>query len=60
MVSVNGAEGSGGSVIPLSRGFRGHSTLWKFLVYKEHLDWVKTELNAAEIITVQGYKCIKN
>ena len=25
---------------------------------KEHLDWLKIDLNAAKIITVQYYKCI--
>ena len=24
---------------------------------KEHLDWLKIDLNAAKIITVQDYKC---
>ena len=36
--------------------FRGWSTVRKFSGSKEHLDWVKTDLNAAEIITTQDYK----
>ena len=27
-----------------------------FLGFKEHQDWLKVDLNATEIITVQGYK----
>ena len=30
------------------------------LGYKEHLDWLKIDLNAAKIITVQDYKHAKN
>ena len=32
----------------------------KFLGSKEHLGWLKINLNAAEIITTQDYKCTKN
>ena len=32
----------------------------KLLGSKEHPDWYKRDLNAAEIITVQDYKCTKN
>ena len=39
------AEGSE----PLSRGFRGQSPLRKYLGSKEHLDWLKIDLNAVEI-----------
>ena len=31
-----------------------------FLGSKEHPDWLKIDLNAAEIITVQDYKGSKN
>ena len=31
------------------RGFRGGSLLRKFLGLKEHLDWLKIDLNAIEI-----------
>ena len=44
---------------PLSRGFRGWSPLRKFLGSKEHLDWLKIDLNAVEIRTVQEYICTK-
>ena len=44
---------------PLSRGFRGWSPLRKFLGSKEHLDWLKIDLNAVEIRTVQDYICTK-
>ena len=30
-----------------------------FLGFKEHQDWLKVDLNATEIITVQGYKRAK-
>ena len=36
--------------------FSGWSTLKKSLGSKEHLDWLKIDLNATEIITVQDYK----
>ena len=36
-------------------GFRGWSTLTKFLGSKEHLDWFKIDFNATKIITVQDY-----
>ena len=49
---VNGAGGSGGCFEPLSRGFRELSSLRTFLASKEHLDWLKIDLNVAEKITV--------
>ena len=45
---------------PLSRGFMGWSPLRKFLDSKEYLDWLKTDLNAVEIRSVQDYICTKN
>ena len=45
-----------GGVLRLQRGFRGRSLLTKFLGSKEHLDWLKIDLNVAEIINVQDYK----
>ena len=51
VASVNEAGESG--------GFRGRSTLRKLLGSKEHLDWLKIDLNVAEIITVQDYKHTK-
>ena len=47
-----------GSALSPSAGVLG--TLRKFLGSKEHLDWLKIDLNAAEMITVQDYKCTKN
>ena len=35
-------------------------TLRKFLGFKEHLNWLKIDLNAAEIITIQDYKHAQN
>ena len=54
LVSSYGGGGSGGVLTPL-QGFRGRSTLRKFLGSKEYVDWLKIELNTAEIITVQDY-----
>ena len=54
--SINGAEGSGSVLRRIKRGFWGG----KFLDFIGHLDWLKTDLNAAKIITVQGYKHKKN
>ena len=45
---------------PLNGGFRGQSSLRKFLGSKEHLAWLKIDLNVTEIITVQDYKCRTN
>ena len=39
-----------------SGDFRGWSTLRKFLDSKEHLDWLKIDLNASERITAPDYK----
>ena len=46
-------------VLRPQHGFRRQGTLRKFLSSKEHLDWLKTDLNAAKITTVQDYKHIK-
>ena len=64
IASVNGARGSGGGggrggCEPISRGFRWQSRLRKFLGYIYHLDWLKIDLNATKIITVQVYKRTK-
>ena len=59
VASVNGAGVSGVCSEPFSRVFKGWSLLKKF-GSKEHLDWLKIDLNAAEIITVQDYQCAKN
>ena len=36
-----------------SKSFQGQSTLRNFLGSKEHLDWLKIDFNAVEIISVQ-------
>ena len=51
-----GEGGRGGYSEPLSGSFRGEALVRKFLGSKEPLDWLKIDLNVAEIITVQGYK----
>ena len=56
VASVNRAGGSE----PLSRGFRGLSPIRKVLGSKEHLDWLKIDLNTAKIKAVQGYMRTKN
>ena len=60
IASVIGAGGSGSTVNPSVGGFRGQCALWKFLGYKDDLDWLKKDLNAVKIITVQDYKRAKN
>ena len=52
---VNGA-GESGVLWDPNRNFRGWSTVRKFLGSKEHIDRLKKDLNATEIITVQDYK----
>ena len=47
VASIHGDGSSGGHSELLSRRFRGRSSLRKFLVSKEHLDWLKIDLNAA-------------
>ena len=37
-----------GGYEPLSRGFRGWSPLKKYLGSKEHLDWLKIDLNGSK------------
>ena len=58
--SGNRARGSRGHCEPFSSGFREQSPLRKSLGYKEDLDWLKIDLTAADIITVQDYKRTKN
>ena len=43
-----------------SWSFNGQSTLRTFLDSKEHLDWLKIDLNVAEIITAHNYKPPQN
>ena len=60
VASANRARGPEEHSEPLRGGFSMQSPLRKFLVIKEHLDWLKIDLNAAKIITVQYYKHSKN
>ena len=60
VASVNIAGWAGGLSEPLSGDFSGQSPLRKFFGPKEHLDWLKIDLNAAEIISLQYYKHTKN
>ena len=55
-ISERSELGSMGVFWDPSGGFSGWSTLRKSLGSKEHLDWLKIDLNATEIITVQDYK----
>ena len=41
-----------------SKDFR--DPLRKFLGYKDHLDWLKIDLNVSKIVNIQDYKCTKN
>ena len=51
------ATGASGSFLRLQwRVFRGRSSLRKFLDSKEHLHWLKIDLNVAGIITIENYK----
>ena len=43
-----------------SMDFRGSIPLRKVLGSKEHLDWLKLDLNTGKIITVRDYKCTKS
>ena len=56
---VNGTGRSEVHSESLSRGFRGHSPLRKFLDSEEHLDWLKIDLNIIEIIFGQDYRSTK-
>ena len=53
IASINWAGGSGGCFGTPAGDFSGQSTLRNLLGSKEHLDWLKIDLNVAEIITVQ-------
>ena len=56
VASINGAGKSGGALSPSAEVL---GTLRKFLGSKEHLDWLKIDLNAAKIIAVLDYKTHK-
>ena len=59
VASFNGAGVSGVHSELLSGGFGGWSPLRKLSDSKEHLDWLKIDLDSAEMITVQDYKHTK-
>ena len=59
-VSVASVNGAGGFRGVLRSQLRFQGTLRKILGSKEHVDWLKIDLNVTEIITVQGYKHKKN
>ena len=50
IASFSGTGGSGGAVSHITGVYR------KLVGSKEHLDWLKIDLNSAKIITVQDYK----
>ena len=52
--------GLGSTLSPSVGGFRGQSPLIKVLSSKEHLDWLKMDLNAVKIIAVQENKYRQN
>ena len=52
--------GGGGALSPSAEVLGGRAPLRKFLGSKEHLKWLKIDLNAAKVITVQDYKHTKN
>ena len=54
VASVNRAGGSGGVLRPHS------GPVWKFLGSKEHLNWLKIDLDTTEIIIIQDYKHTQN
>ena len=56
---VNGTGRSEVHSESLSRDFRGHNPLRKFLDSEEHLDWLKIDLNIIEIIFGQDYRSTK-
>ena len=56
VASIDRARGSGGGgTLRLSRSFGQWNPLKKFLGSKEHLERLKIDLNATEIVTVQDY-----
>ena len=52
-VSVASINGAGAVETPVG-------PLRKFLGSKEHLNWLKIDLNAAEVISIQDYKLAQN
>ena len=54
---ANGVGVSGGSSETPKESIRRRNPLKNLLSSTEHLDWLKIDLNAAKIITVQNNKC---
>ena len=52
--------GAVGTALRLSRGFSGQNPLRKRSGSKEHLDWLKIDLNGVKIISAKDYKCSQN
>ena len=59
-VSLTSANQAGGSGVVLRFQLQFQGILRQILGSKEHVDWLKIDLNVAEIITVQDYKHKKN
>ena len=53
VASFNGVGECGKRSQPFNWSFRGRSLLRNFLGYKEHLDWLKTDLNAVKKILLK-------
>ena len=52
IATINGADGSGGPLIPSVEVLVGETPVRKFLGSKEHRNWLKMDLHAAKLITV--------
>ena len=52
--------GGGGALNPSAGGFRGLSSLRKFVGSKKHLDWLKIDLNVVKVIAVPDNKHTKH
>ena len=58
--TVNGARSMGGTLSPSNGVLGAKSPVRIFLDSKEHLDWLKIDLNVTEIITVKTINAQKN
>ena len=52
IATINGADGSGGPLIPSVEVLVGETPAWKYLGSKEHRNWLKMDLHEAKLITV--------
>ena len=55
-----GGGWGGGALNPSAGGFRGLSSLRKFVGSKKHLDWLKIDLNVVKVIAVPDNKHTKH